>query len=907
MPEADFRRMIETLDLVADRAGMETTRRVATELSSLCREAGDEPGHAGREAAAAQIASMTEADIALLLRFVTTRFHLLNKAEQLNIAAVNRDRERAATPKTPRSDSIADAVHRLAKRGANADSLWRAARLLDIEPTFTAHPTEARRRSILSKQQDLASIVSRLRTDDALLPGERAELESRVERLIHLLLVTDDVRPRRLAVPDEVRNGLYYLADSVWQVIPQISRDLQSASRDVFGEDSVPDEWAEALVRYRSWIGGDRDGNPLVTAEVTGHTLSTLRESAIAKHAEALTELRHELSVSTSWAEPPIALLAAIERYAAYDPGDAETLRLAEPVRLFIDQVRARLIGDDTYTAGLLLADLALLSESLCEMGLAGFARTGKLAELALRVRTFGLRLATLDIRQHSAVHEAAVAELLRIGGASDGYSSLDEAAKLAMLRSELSHPRPLRPSHASITDSTREVLATLRAVSEARERDGDAVRSYIVSMTHDVSDLLELLLLMKETGLYRVCDGGRVESDLDIVPLFETIDDLQRAPDLLREMFSDEVYTKHLDARVPNGDARRFQEVMLGYSDSNKDGGYVMANVSLDVAQAAVAEVCHEAGVELRLFHGRGGSIGRGGGRTNKAILASPQGAHRGKIRFTEQGEVISFRYALPQIAHRHLEQIVGAMLLVTATEQPVRDVPDRAREIVRGAADTSMKAYRDFIDDPAFWPWYTSVTPVAFIGGLPIASRPISRAAPGQGLTFDKIRAIPWNFAWTQMRAGAPGWFGLGASLGGLPQSDLASLREAFATWPFLDALINNAQLELARSRLSIAERYADRAGADPAIIDRLKHEHAAAVRTVLAISGSERLLDGIPHIQEAIEARNPWTDVLNLIQIELLDRARNAPHPSDVEMLRPLLFASINAIAAAMQSTG
>ena len=741
-----------------------------------------------------------------------------------------------------------------------------------------------------------------------------------------------------------------FVLNALWAVIPKLAADLRIAVEQTHGPESARELAAlpPVLVRYRSWIGGDRDGNPKVTSDVTRQTLQTVAETAIELHAQALIDLRRDLSISTTWAETPEELLAAIDaNEATFGPDlvdGAEVLKPTEPVRLFIDQVHAKLLRQvdaacdgPVYGTPELLADLRLLRDSLIKMGMPRLANEGGLADLMLRVRTFGLRLVTLDIRQHSGRHEAAITELLRLGGVHDDYASLSEAERLSLLKNELSQPRPLKPLGMPVSEDTEEILATLRVVQEGRMRDPLAVRSYVVSMTHDVSDLLEVLILMREIGLYRVlpAEGGgyRIESDLDVVPLFETIDDLQRAPGLLEEMFTDPVYKAHMIARHHAADrvAERasgctdtaetepglFQEIMLGYSDSNKDGGFLMANVSLDIAQAAIAEVCAKHGVKKRLFHGRGGSIGRGGGRANKAILASPPGSHRGQIRVTEQGEVISFRYALPAIARRHLEQIVNAMLLVTARQEKSIDVEESTKKLVADLADSAMSSYRTLVDDPEFWPWFLSVTPVAHIGGLPIASRPISRGLSGgagggvPSMTFDKIRAIPWVFSWTQTRYNVPGWFGIGAAFAALDDAQMDQLAKAYQVWPFFHAVIDNAQQEMARCRLPIATRYgqavADQVSGTEKIHKIIVEDFGKAKAAILRITGQAELLDNVPVIQRSIQVRNPWTDLLNLAQIELLNRHRAAESDEQREALRPLIFASINSIAAAMQSTG
>jgi len=531
----------------------------------------------------------------------------------------------------------------------------------------------------------------------------------------------------------------------------------------------------------------------------------------------------------------------------------------------------------------------------------------------------FGLHLAGLDLRQHSRVHEAAVAELLRLAGVADDYASLPEDERLAVLGAELESPRPLLPpfpeARARLSEATRETLGALAVVREALDLDPRSVPCYVVSMTHAVSDLLEVLLLAKEAGLWRLDADGRVSCPLDVVPLYETVEDLEAAGERTAALLAHPLYRRHLAGR---GD---LQEVMLGYSDSNKDGGYWMANWALHRAQAELARACREAGVELRLFHGRGGTVGRGGGRAGQAILAMPAAVHNGRIRFTEQGEVISFRYGREELARRHLEQIVHAQLLATAGI----GVADGAGEAGgEGAADlmdqisaASRRAYRELIEHDGFWAWYTAATPIEHISRLPIASRPVSRGDTSQ-VDFEGLRAIPWGFAWTQTRYVVPGWYGVGRGLatvlepdgGGDGGANRERLARLYREWPFLTAVVNNAQREMARGRLEIAEEYAAlarEAGCDADLHDTIRRDFDAARRAILAVTGQDELLDNSPVIQKSIALRNPYTDVLNLLQIELLRRHRKATKEEDKAALRDALFLSINGIAAAMQSTG
>eukprot|EP00913_Durusdinium_trenchii_P005802 g5414.t1 len=712
-------------------------------------------------------------ELTWILRYSTARFHLLNKGEQLSIAQINRERERTASPDSPRPESILDAMRTLKARGVDRAGALDLLARIEVMPTFTAHPTETRRRAIMHKQREIVASVQTLRRTDP-TPPERAALESELRRVISLLLATDDVRANRLGVLDEVRNGLFYLTDAVWQALPRLAADIEDAVGAVYGDGDRP---ALTPLRYRTWIGGDRDGNPKVTASVTRQALGMMREAIVGKLADELLALRHELSVSTRRAPVPAAFVQRVESEIERGVDDENFVQHArfEPLRVRAMQIRARLIRCEGDAAEL-LRDLDEMDAVLREIGLTEVAERGRLAALRLRVRAFGLHLAAMDIRQHSRVHEGAVGELLRLAGVCDDYSGLPENARIETLSKELLNPRPLSTPEAALTPETREALDVLLVVRDAVRREPESVQSYIISMTDSVSDMLEVLILMKETGLFRLGpDGAR--SDLDVVPLFETIDDLEHAPGLLTEMFACDAYRAQLDARA-RVHAGAFQEIMLGYSDSNKDGGFLMAGAALDRAQRRIAKACNDSSVEFRLFHGRGGTVGRGGGRANRAILSAPPASSNGRIRFTEQGEVISFRYAMPEIARRHLEQIVNAVMLSTrGSLQPQAERDAEAEALLGELAGRAMDAYRGLIDDAGFWDWFAGATPVRHIGALPIASRPVSRG--GFSLGFDSLRAIPWGFSWIQTRYLAPGWFGLGSGAGGLNAETFERLR--------------------------------------------------------------------------------------------------------------------------------
>jgi phosphoenolpyruvate carboxylase len=912
------------LDAVFDQVASgllgSATLDVARELHALCERAGDAMEHPDREEAAARVARSPTGDLLKLVELITARFHLMNMGEQLAIARVNHERELASTPDTPRPESIAETIRVARSRGLDPGGLLDALRHVEVGPTLTAHPTEARRRTVITKQVEIADIARRLERE-SVAPAERRELERRLRSCVALLLLSDDVRARRLTVADEARNGVYFLTNSIWQTVPRLARDVRAAAGELALDASAPDDadavrLSASLVAYRSWIGGDRDGNPEVTHTTTLQTLAMLREAALELWDRELESLKQDLSLSTRRAPAPLELTEAVERDRARWLPDSPVVaqRVSEPIRLRLMQMRSRLREDPAYTSAHLVADLELIRRALRAAGVAGPLAHAPLDDAIIRARVFGVHLATLDIRQHSAVHEHAVAELLTLAGVTDRYASLAEDERLALLRRELTTRRPLVAPDAALSPQTLEVLRTLDVVRESIAREPASIRSYVISMTHGVSDVLEVMLLMKERGLLAPDEGAAPapRRSLHVVPLLETIDDLQRGPTLLATLLDEPVYRAHLTRLsrqdAPDAPALLAQEIMLGYSDSNKDGGFLMANLALHAAQERLAAAGRDRGVQIRFFHGRGGTVGRGGGRAGRAILAAPPAARSGALRFTEQGEVISFRYALPEIAHRHLEQILSAAIRAELSRrEPPPHAPASALEpTITKLASVSMARYRQLITDPRFWPWFVAASPISHIGSLPIASRPVARSGGDASFAFDQLRAIPWVFSWIQMRAIAPGWFGLGAALGACTHEERRLLRAGAASDPFLSTVLDNAAQEMARARLPIALRYARLGPESDAMFRTLHTEFEAAAAGILDLTGRTTLLDHVPVIAASIRVRNPWTDILNLAQIELLSRFRSAPE-SDRPALRAAILSSINGIAAAMQSTG
>jgi phosphoenolpyruvate carboxylase len=826
----------------------------------------------------------------------TMLFQLINSAEQKEIVRVNR----ARTVNGERRESIRETVRRLHKTHGT-EALVAAIGRLEIAPTLTAHPTEAKRKVVLDKLRDVSHLLAhRHGTNDlnaSLDAGFDAELA--LENVIVELWHTDEMRSARLTVDEEVRNALYFFDRTILNVVPWLYRDLEDALLEVTGKRvAVPD-----LLRYHSWIAGDRDGNPNVTADATQDAAVELRRHVIPHYIKEIEKMRWELTQSVkhvpAFAAP--AIQAEIEVYASYLT-DFEKERYAqEPFVLLLlglvgylrDLAGGWLLGLSAVTRTLGVIQSALNSEESDVL-----AYRGRLQDVLRKASVFGNYLANIDVRQHSKVHEAACQDLFAQAGMTSVYKSFSEEERIEILLKEIQNPRPL--IRAPQSDTLNTVLGPMFVM-----RNTDGMNTYITSMSTSVSDMLEVMLFLKEEGLWSLdeLENGRKPN---IVPLFETVDDLQHCGPLLRQLFAIPIYRQYIDAIG-------YQEVMLGYSDSSKDGGYLAANWALQSAMREIAAVSEETGVKIRLFHGRGGTVGRGGGRASQAILSQPKGAFQGQIRFTEQGEVISFRYSLPAIAHRHLEQIVSACL-IAALEPNENDFDTQHEALMNRLSDTSRAAYRKLVyETPEFWEFYTHATPIDHISLLPIASRPVYRPG-GAAEGVEGLRAIPWNFAWVQSRALLVGWYGLGSALSELFSADPAAvevLREMYQSWPFFRTVIDNAQLELVRAHMETARLYADRAIAlhpnTKGVWMEIEQEFRRTRDGLLAITGNQELLENSKVIRQTVAFRNPLTMPINQLQIHLMDRWENLTDEDKQGVWREAMLQSIAGIAAAMQSTG
>lgn len=907
--------LTQLLEVVCrERLGDDFIKKMG-EFPTLSQKALDEGDEAALKEIQAYFKDASPKELKEFLRIYTTFFHLVNSLEQHEISRINRKREFEETAESPRNESILEAVHKMKEAGYSAEEALDVFRKMDIQPTITAHPTEARRRSILTKQQEIAEMIARVGDKD-LTNEELRFAKSEIVNQLLLLIMTDEVRAERMSVEDEVENGLYFFTNTIWDVVPRLYRDIRMAMEMYYGESGdLP-----IILKYRSWIGSDRDGNPNVTSSVTWRTVVEQRKTALRMYLDKLNYLRRYLSLSYKETNISAALKASLHDEETANPLSElfERRYQREPYRRkithmmqYIEEQLDALSGDKEdilklapkYTAADLVKDLELIEDSLIEHELVGLSEQGRLHDLIICAKTFGFHLTALDIRQHSRLHEETVDELLKKGNVISNYPELSEEEKIAILEKELQNPRPLSPLQAERSEVANRVMTVFEEIRDMLKLDPNSFGSYIISMTHGVSDMLEVLLIAKELGLWSYAEG-EMHTLLDVVPLFETIEDLERCGGQMAQIFEHPMFSKQIEARG------NFQEIMLGYSDSNKDGGYWMANWALNKAQYSLGTVCRKYGVDFRLFHGTGGTVGRGGGQSNKAIVAMPPVANNGRIRFTEQGEVISFRYSLHSIAHRHLEQLINAMAKVSMTQKNkpgYLDGADQEWDIMQFLAKETMDNYRALIFDETFWDWYAGITPVEHIGKLPIASRPVMRRG-GNKLAFEDLRAIPWVFAWTQLRYNVPGWYGIGEGLKKTFEKypDAKEIMPRWQKeWSFFYTIMNNSQREIARTHLNTALIY--NTNETLPTHNKIADDFDKALELIPEITGIKEILGHNPVIQHSILFRNPFTYPLNILQAELMKQWEEVESQEQKEILTELIFLNINGIAAAMQSTG
>ncbi len=832
--------------------------------------------------------------------------HLSNTAEDQHHNRRRRTYLLAGAP--PQPGSVTLAIRRLIDAGIAAERLQAFFREALVQPVLTAHPTEVQRKSILDRHVSIARLMRR-RDREQRTPLEQRELDEEFRRQVLLLWQTSELRSVRLTVIDEIENGLSYYRYTFLEQIPSLYAEIE----DRFADHGVRLDPGPFLA-MGSWIGGDRDGNPYVTPDVL--SAAAHRQSAVALHhyLDEVNALGSELSLSEKLVEVTPELRALAENSPDVSPSRAE-----EPYRRSLTGIYARLaataqklLGDRVLVPAVGAAapyagcdefrgELSVLHESLVRYGSETVAR-GRLRRLLRATQVFGFHLAAIDLRQHSEVHERVVSELFRRTG-GPRYEDLSEAERQALLTRELGTARPLVSPHVDYGAETRKELDTFAAAAAIQQRFGrNAIRNYVISMSAGPSDVLEVALLLREFGLLVPGDEPRLA--VNIIPLFETIGDLRSSAQIMEQLFSHPLYRKLIASR---GD---IQEIMLGYSDSNKDGGFLTSNWELYKAELDLVEVCRRHGVNLRLFHGRGGTVGRGGGPAYMAVLAQPPGSVNGQIRLTEQGEVIGSKYSDPEIGRRNLETLVAATMEATLLGPSEPDASlRRDHDILEIMSQAAFHAYRGLVyETPGFIRYFRESTPINEIAELKIGSRPVARKLSDR---IEDLRAIPWVFSWAQNRQSIPGWYGFGTAVQSLVDArgaaGMADLQRMFREWPFFRTIVEKLDMVLAKMDMGIAAEYAalvsDRELGER-IFGMIRTEWELTQRHLFAITGHTELLAGNPLLARSLRNRSPYIDPLNHLQVELLRRKRSGDSSPEVQRA---IHLTINGVAAGLRNTG
>jgi phosphoenolpyruvate carboxylase len=876
------------------------------------RRSGD---HTAAPELAARIASLNMSEARVVARAFSVFFDLANLAEDRHRIRVLRNREEAQHPH-PIGESIGAAIVKLHEAGFSAEQVQEAIDRLSIELVFTAHPSEAKRRSIRAKLRRIRHALQELDRQD-LLPRERQRLESRIRTELTVLWQTDFLRSSRPTVLEEVARGLS-ITPRLWEVVPQVYEAMRRALETAYPghEFQIP-----VFLRFGSWMGGDRDGNPNVTAPITRQTLIWLRETAINQHLDVSDRMYDFLSISVREIEADPLLMRRLEEAAAAWPELAAVLEEVAPLEVYrrwiaVIQWRLRqslqmLPGGSSavgaYRHGReLRADIQIMCDSLRTHHSRLLAESEVQQWLDL-TQVFGLHLTRLDVRQDARRYREILTEILCGLGLADNFGALEEEARCELLSRTMPWRQPI-PTE-KLSPLACDTLELFRLLQQALVDFGpDCIGGHVISLTQCPSDVLSVL------WLWRWAQGAATEAspsssaaapELRIIPLFEKINDLRNSPRTLSAILTHPLYRDHV-TRLQDR-----QIVMVGYSDSTKDGGYLAACWGLFEAQSELHRVAQRHGVSVTFFHGRGGSLGRGGGPAARGILSLPPEALDGNLRLTEQGEVLAERYDDPQVALRHLEQVTWATLIASAMPGP--EIRPAWREMMEELSRKSLASYRELVEQPGFIPFFETATPIEEIENLPIGSRPARRRGER---TLDDLRAIPWVFSWTQNRCLIPAWYGLGTSLSEVKYRDRASWQtvcEMYRQWPFLQATIDNATLALAKADMSIAQYYSE---LDENEEERqrcwglIARERDRARQAVLDLVGANELLATTPWFRGSIDVRNPYIDPLNLIQIELLRRRRTLPADApeqERQQLRDLLRLTVQGIAAGMRTTG
>ncbi|PHV12192.1 phosphoenolpyruvate carboxylase [Chitinimonas sp. BJB300] len=893
-------------DTIRHEAGEDTLKQIEAIRELAVRFVWEADSTAADELTAT-LANLSHDNTVALARAFSYFSHLSNIAEDLHH---NRRRRyhRIQGSKAQRG-SLAHSLEELTTRGVSPEAIKNMVASTLIAPVLTAHPTEVQRKTLLDCERTIARTL-RMRDREALTQEELEENDAALQRVVLTLWQTREIRAFKLSVKDEIENGLSYFRSTFLKQLPRIYIELEDRLTKLTGKEvQLP-----TFMHVGCWIGGDRDGNPFVMPEVTLHAVARQAAVAFDFYFEESTKLEGELSLSSRMVE----VSEAVRDIAQRSPNQPAS-RAEEPYRQAMAAIRQRILatahvlgkfrayilpfeGAAPYGSAKELGDdLRAVSNSLASHGSAILA-SGRLRRLIRAVDVFGFHLAPLDMRQHSNVHEKVVAELFQKAGLED-YMVLNETERRAALLRELASARLLVTTYVEYSEESAKELAIYRTAAEVQQKYGvAALPNYIISNAQSVSDLLEVAVLLKEVGLIAL--SPKPHAAINIIPLFETIPDLRGSDEIVRELFALPQWMQLVAQR------QGVQEIMLGYSDSNKDGGYLTSNWELYKAEVKLVDVFHQAGVKLRLFHGRGGSVGRGGGPSYEAILAQPAGSVAGQIRITEQGEIIAAKYSDAEVGRRNLETLLAATLSASFPGTKALDADTPARlALMEKLSDIAYREYRDLVyATPDFITYFREATPISEIAKLNIGSRPAARKATN---SIADLRAIPWVFSWAQNRLMLPGWYGFGTAIAAYREEKgeaaIEELAGLYRDWPFFRTTISNMEMVLAKSDVHLARRYAGLVkDADIAqrIFGRIKAEWRRSVDAVLEITGHKELLGDNPLLARSLKNRLPYLDPLNHLQVDLLKRFREGDESEDVLYA---IHLTINGVAAGLRNSG
>lgn len=859
----------------------------------------------------ATIRGLSDRDLYKVTRAFTVYFKLVNIAEQIHRIRRRREYKYISDVKDSSEGSIENLFQVLGQKGITYDEFKALLDKMSIELVLTAHPTEVNRHIVLEKFRRISSHLGDIE-NPILSADEKRYKEDEIHAELEGLWQTEEVPPYKITPLDEARNIHYYFREIIFGALVRIYEKFEKKIIENYGVSGIK---LPPFLRFGSWVGGDRDGNPFITHGITREVLKIQKSLALGKHIEKMERLKRQLSSSVRIVPASIEVVSYVTkevRSAAEAHGIHNPEEYYRAMLEYMDgKLRAALAEvEGGGTDGIppyrgkdeLLQDLYIIDRSLREN------RGGRIADSILKklirqVEVFGFHMAKLDIRQNSAVHESAITEITeRLGLPSYGLMSGRE--KLAWLTSEIRNPRPLVPDWLPLSDETGELLLTFRTIRECLDEiSPECIDTYVISMTTSAANVMEVLLLAKEAGLYQL-DMGAVTSRLNIVPLFETIEDFRHAPGIMTELFSNPVYREHIRAR---GD---LSEIMIGYSDSGKDGGILCSGWEIHKAQTSLKEVSDSFGIRNKFFHGRGGTVSRGGGPTNQAILARPAGTVEGAIKITEQGEVIYSNYSHPEIAEDNLELVLSSVVLTSLTGEDVK--PEWEEAMDRIASD-ARAAWRSLVyEDPDFYAYFEMSTPISVIQQMGIGSRPARRK---KSRRIEDLRAIPWVFSWTQNRHLITGFYSVGTALDSFirlnPRKNLRLLQDMYTGWRFFRSHMDNIQMTLTRADMWIALEYSFLVSpreVGKRIFARIREEYDLTSDVVLKITRQKRILDKNPFLQKSIELRNPYIDSLSYIQVGLLRRLYKGDFtPEEKTALTDNIKLSINGISAGLKNTG